>query len=303
MGDGTDRSAHDRLRAWLRSPQVVDADGRVWSWHDDVHPGYPYPEAGGLWLSWAARTLTPDDRGAASVARWLAHELDADRIGRDGIAYAFDLGVVVRGCLEWAEARRVAPGPATIAGAQKLCDAITTKRATWGATAEDRWSTRFGDHHLKLLFALAAIERAGVCAIDRARDVLLDSCADVRETYLHARLYALEGRLLAHAHGLRDAPDAELDAVAQLQRSNGGLPAWSTGEGPTRSDATAQAIRLWTCRDRDRWGHAIRRGLAFLASLTTPEGIRYDDTSPHRNTWCTLFALQATQPAAVGELL
>ncbi|HWB76042.1 MAG TPA: hypothetical protein VG755_13830 [Nannocystaceae bacterium] len=298
MGDGTASDRGDRLRTWLRSPQVVDADGRVWSWHDDAQPGYPYPEAGGLWLSWAARTLAPDDRGAASVARWLAHELDADRVGRDGIAYAFDLGVVVRGCLAWAEARRVAPGPATIAGALKLCDAITAKRATWGATADERWSTRFGDHHLKLLFALAAIERAGVCAVDRARDVLRETCVGVREPYLHARLYALEGRMLAGA-----PIDAELDALAQLQRPNGGLPAWSNGEGPTRSDATAQAIRLWSCCDHARWSHAIRRGLAFLASLTTHEGVRYDDTSSHRNTWCTLFALQAMQPAAHFELL
>lgn len=290
MGDGTAIDRSEGLRTWLRSPQVVDAEGRVWSWHDDAQPGYPYPEAGGLWLSWAARTLAPDDRGAQSVARWLAHELDHDRIGKGGIAYAFDLGVVVRGCLEWAEARRVAPSPATIAGAQRLCDAIVAMRATWGAVASERWSTRFGAHHLKLRFALAAIERAGICAVERARAVLHDTGSDTREPYLHACLYALEGRL--HAG---ESIDVELDELAQLQRRNGGLPAWSNGEGPTRSDATAQALRLWASRDRERWAAAIRRGLAFLTSLTTVEGVRYDDSSAHRNTWCTLFALQAAR--------
>lgn len=302
MGDGTDRGAHDRLRAWLRSPQVVDAEGRVWSWHDDVHPGYPYPEAGGLWLSWAARTLAPDDRGAASVARWLAHELDGDRIGRDGIAYTFDLGVVVRGCLEWAEARRVAPSPATIAGAQRLCEAIAARRATWGMPPVDRWSTRFGDHHMKLLFALAAIERAGICAVERAREVLRESCLGVHEPYLHARLYALEGRMHAGTN-----VDAELAELAELQRPDGGVPAWSSGEGPARSDATAQAVRLWACCDRTRFASAIRRALAFLAQLTTPEGVRYDDACRDRNTWCTLFTLQATRfadgHAAFADLL
>jgi hypothetical protein len=206
--------------------------------------------------------------------------------------------VVVRGCLEWAQARRVAPSPATIAGAQKLCEAIAARRATWGATPVDRWSTRFGEHHLKLLFALAAIERAGVGAVERARNVLLDTLAAAPSPYLHARLYALEGRVFAG-----ESIDVELDVLTRLQRPNGGLPAWSSGDGPTRSDATAQAIRLWRCCDHPRFASAIRRGLAFLAALTTLEGVRYDDASLHRNTWCTLFALQAMQPAALAELL
>jgi hypothetical protein len=289
MGDGGDRIALDvaRLEAWLCGPQVVDADGRVWSWHAEGSSGYPYPEAGGLWLSWAARALPRDDPRARAVASWLAHELDADRIGRDGISHAFDLGVVLRGAIEWSET----PSAAMRCGARRLCSAIAEHRAAWGnVEIPDRWSTRFGEHHLKLLFALAAIERADLCPVERARARLHDVLD--RTDYLHARLYALEGRALAGD----DIDDALAELVA-VQLPNGGLPAWSSSRGPTRSDATAQAVRLWAWRDPMRFADPIRRALAFLARLAG-DGVRYDDACDHRNTWCTLFALQATRFAA-----
>jgi len=323
MGDGTasTRPALDQARAreWLLGPQVVDRDGRVWSWHADTHPGYPYPEAGGLWLTWAAHALPADHPRTVAVARWLSHELAADRIGRDGIAYAFDLGVVLRGLVAWSTAGGRPPREVIATGATRLCAAITERRAGWGRDAlPERWSTRFGAHQRKLLFALAAIERAEICTVGRARDVLLEPLAirGAEPRYLHAHAYALEGLALALGTGLVDAHvgddlDRELDSLATAQRSDGGIPPWWPVDGdersPARSDVTAQAVRLWAIRDRRRWSSNIACGLDFLARMARGGGVRYEDGSDDRNVWCTLFALQAAQLAVgdgdVGQLL
>ncbi len=315
MGDGTASTPatldRERCRAWLLGPQVVDGDGRVWSWHADAHPGYPYPEAGGLWLGWAAHALPVDHPRTLAVARWLSHEIAADRIGRDGLAYTFDLGVVLRGLLAWWQVGGRPPRDVLAGGATRLCTAIRCRRAIWGGEARaDRWSTRFGTHQRKLLFALAAIERAELCVVGRARDVLLEDIeARCAQPYLHAHAYALEGLALAAGTGLVGAQaaaalDHQLDLLAAAQRSDGGIPACrplDAGEQPpARSDVTAQAVRLWAIRDRRRWRTSIASGLGFLARMARGDGVRYDDRCDDRNVWCTLFALQAAE-LAVGD--
>jgi hypothetical protein len=66
------------------------------------------------------------------------------------------------------------------------------------------------------------------------------------------------------------------------------------GFGEPRSDATAQAVRLWLLRDRRRYGEAISRALGFLAACQSPDGgLRYSPGSDDLCSWSTMFALQA----------
>jgi hypothetical protein len=118
--------------------------------------------------------------------------------------------------------------------------------------------------------------------------------------YLHPFCYEQEGHLIVAHYGLADLfepIDGALDWLAALQRPDGAILAFANGMdgfGDARSDATAQAIRLWLLRNRTRYGAAISRGLAFLAACQTPQGgIRYSPGSDDVCSWPTMFTLQA----------
>ncbi len=291
---------------WLVDEAVVRRSGQVLSWVNPDHPGYPYPEIGGLWLRWAKlRGVVPELR--ARVSAWLRAALDDDCVGRDGVRYTFDAGVVLAG-LDAEEG-------GTSAHWQRLVDRIASGTATL-PPLDARWSTRVGPHFLKL--ASGALRAARPATVDVAAAL---ATIDVRmgaggriftspddSTYAHAHAYAVEG-LLALAHDESPLPSARkrrYAAAAQqgahwlvtVQRPSGGIPAsYEDGEegvGPSRSDATAQAIRIWLLTDPDRFRPAIERALAFLRNVTHDcGGVRYDDTCDDLNTWATIFAEQA----------
>ena len=62
-----------QMLGWLVSPSVVHADGRVMSWSNPQHAGYPYPEIAGYLLSLLAlegeSTLEIRDRIAQRLVR------------------------------------------------------------------------------------------------------------------------------------------------------------------------------------------------------------------------------------------
>lgn len=285
------------LRRWLLGPEVVRDGGRVRSW---APGGHDYPEAGGLWLSWLASTEPAHPRGD-EVAAWLSRAIDDDAVGRDGVGYTFDLGVVVTGLLRWEAGR--GPGPSTVRGARRLVDAIAGRRALTSGTAAPRWSTRFGGHLGKLGLALDAIDAAAIVDTTDARAALVDARdRDDGAVYVHARLYALEGAWL---RGDLEAVAQGAGWLAELQRRDGAIAAsWDPArglEGPGRSDATAQAVRLWCAADAARFAPSIDRALGWLAGLQTESGgVDYDDRTAHRNVWCTLFTAQALAFATSG---
>lgn len=305
------------LLRWLESEAVVTGDGRVWSWHNPAHPGYAYPEAGGLWLALLAREPEADEARLDRVAQWLRECEQPPGIGRDGRGYLFDHAMVVAGRLGWADRRKRSwhdERPAIAA----LLEALRARRATSTPTSGERWSERFGPHLLKLALPLASwVERTGsheataalAALLPRLRPRLLDgrvaSGLQGAPTYVHAHCYAAEG-LWRLSESPLDAP-ARADAralaeqaaawLARVQRDDGGLPPWHDGErgwGPAPADVAAQAVRLWCGLDRARHRGAIERGLAFLARLADPGGgLRYHEASDDLNTWATVFAVQA----------
>ena len=304
------------LLRWLEREAVVDAEGRVWSWHNPAHPGYVYPEAGGLWLALMAREPEVDEARLDRVAAWLRASERTGGIGRDGRAYLFDHGMVVAGRLAWAERRGLGiEGERT--SIATMLEHLRNNRATAPAGASERWSERFGPHLLKLALPLARwVEHTGDAEAARALAELLvvlppdhdgrvPSEGEAGPTYLHACCYAAEGLWrLSEAplpRPVRAQARARAEAIAAwlagVQRPDGGLPPWHDGTrgwGPAPADAAAQAVRLWSGLDREGCRGAIERALDFLAALTEPCGaVRYHEDSRDLNTWATLFTLQA----------
>ena len=291
--------------AWLCEHAV--AGGEVLSWVNPAHPGYAYPEAAGLLVRWFALSGVPVPQ---AVTTQLATEVSERRVGREGFVYAFDTAVVLAG-LEaldeyedprWTRARRQLISTAVVCPARS-----------------PRWSTVAGPHMLKLAVGCAARARRGwtTPTLDWLTGLRVQQDATGRlltppheSTYMHAHAYGCEGLLALAALDVKTAADigGALAFLRSMQREDGGIAAWSDG-GPSRADATAQAIRLWVLHDPSGHRPAIDRGIAFLDALTDARGaVRYEPDSTDRNTWCTLFAAQARAwaagaPARVEDLL
>ena len=93
------------------------------------------------------------------------------------------------------------------------------------------------------------------------------------------------------------------DWLASVQLSDGGLPSSHNGieaTGMAHTDCTAQAIRIWSCVDAQRYRGEIDRGVQFLDSMAADGGFRYRPGSDDINTWATIFALQAINRARDG---
>jgi hypothetical protein len=311
-----DRPRRDALRRWLESEAVVDGEGRVWSWHNPEHPGYAYPEAGGLWLAVLAREPEVDEARLDRVAAWLRECEREGGIGRDGREYSFDHGMVVAGRLAWAE-RRGLGVEGERGSIATMVEHLRNNRAMSPAGASERWSERFGPHLLKLALPLARFVELGgdeeaARALERLYAALRPASEDGRvpstgggSTYLHACCYAAEGlwrlseaplprRLRSEA---RESAERIAGWLARVQRADGGLPPWHDGTrgwGPAPADVAAQAVRLWSGLDREGYGEAIERALGFLATLVDPSGgVRYHEDSRDLNTWAALFTMQA----------
>lgn len=276
--------------AWLSEHAVQG--GEVLSWINPAHPGYAYPEAAGLLLRWFALRGTPVPH---SVVTTLASQVSQGSVGRGGSVYAFDTGVALAGL----ESLDDHEDPRWTHARQQL---VTTPVVRPSSTP--RWSTLAGPHMLKLAVGCAARARRGWSTPSlnwlAESHVQQDTSGRLltpphEATYLHAHAYGCEGLLALRALDVPIAVniDGAIEFLSREQREDGGLPAWSDG-GPSRSDATAQAIRLWVLHDPSGHRPSINRGLGFLDALSDTDGaVCYEPDSADRNTWCTLFAAQA----------
>jgi hypothetical protein len=299
------------MRRWLLGDTVIDRDGAVISWTNPRHPGYPYPEAAGLLLSTLSTASGfAADAGAAAdrIAGALCNAIGADGgIGRDGTTYLFDSAVALAGLLRYRRAGgRVDCDPSIHRLRRFLCEQIAARVAVLprSAEADGRWSTQFGAHLLKCVHSLHLYARTFG---DELRDDLVATLIErsghqPSPVYIHPFCYEQEGHLLIEHYGLCrlfEPIDGALEWLAALQREDGAIRAFANGMdgfGEARSDATAQAVRLWLLRDRARYADAITRGLAFLAACQDPQGgIRYSPAGADVCSWSTMFAWQATQ--------
>lgn len=310
---GQHRSLPDVLamRRWLLSDAIVSPAGQILSWSNPHHPGYPYPEAAGLFLSTVCTALSAEGEGSAAADRaasWLCKSIAPDGgVGRGGVAYLFDSAVALAGLLRYrAKGGRIGGDESIHRLRRFVGDRIAAGAAVRpvSAVADGRWSTQFGAHLVKCLHALHLY----ACTFgERLRDDLVAALINrsghqPSPVYVHPFCYEQEGHLvLAHYDlpSLFEPVDGTLDWLAALQQPDGAMLAFANGMdgfGEARSDATAQSARLWLLGDRTRYADAIARALAFLARCQTPEGgIRYTPGSDDVCSWSTMFTLQAVE--------
>ncbi len=295
----------DRLRAWLCGADVVAADGAVASWSNPRHPGFPYPEAAGIWLAWAAWRKArgdgaPDAVLAARVSARLGADLAAGRgVGKAGRTCLFDTCVALHGLVQAGAGGYAAPAPEAVRGALLAIGSFLERGVATDPPGNGpaRWSERLGPFQRR---AAGLLRRAARGAGGTEAETLASRLeAAVEEPpagaprYVHAFCYGLEGAAMA---GEGAALRAGGDRLAALQRDDGGLPAWDDGSGPGRSDATAQAVRLWRLVP-GRFDGPVRKALDFLAGLQAPEGgLRYETGCDDLPTWAACFADQAAAP-------
>lgn len=299
------------MRRWLLGEAITDPDGAIRSWANPQHPGYRYPEAGGLFLSALCMGVGAGGRVEAAADRtaaWLCGTLGpSGGVGRDGIEYLFDSAVVLAGLLRYRAAGGRAGGEEPLHRlrqfiARQIAAGLPVVPST--ATADGRWSTQFGAHLVKCLHSLHLYARAfGGTVEDGVVAALINrSGQQPSPIYLHPFCYEQEGHCIVAQNGfpgLFEPIDGTLDWLAALQRPDGSILAFANGIdgfGEPRTDATAQAVRLWLLRDRQRYAEPIARALAFLAACQTPGGgIRYTPASNDVCSWSTMFALQAVE--------
>ena len=295
-----------RLGTFLRSPAVVASSGEVTSWWNPAHPGFPYPEAAALWLSWAAWRAArgesaPPDEQLRCVTLWLEHALGTTgTIGKHGRRYLFDTCLAAHGLACVAdrvpEARR-----AYVAALEGVVRFLRVDRPALPIpVGSTRWSDRWLGQQIR---GAALLLQAGRLLGD---DVAVLMARRIREraddpemspAYTHAVLYGLEGDLLFRGLGEpagKLSASGTADRLRRLQRPDGSLPAWTDGSGPPRTDATAQSIRLWCAVDRRRFAAAITGACAFLATQQYDDGgLDYGHGRGDRATWVAFFTDQA----------
>lgn len=303
------------MRTWLRRGPLK-RDGTVLSWVNPTHPGYPYPEAAGFLLE----LLAQDGARSANLRERIAVRLQRDvsprgGCGRDGVEYLFDTSVVLTGLLAHERAGGTLSVPVKERMFGFLTSALRVRRATSVAVSRDgHWSTSYGCHLLRILTCLEACSQDGLGDVDGLASGLLDDLlplyrggrfrihARSTRTYLHAHCYALEGLLAftkRNGSALSSVIQESAEWLVGVQRSCGGLPAWHDGRrawGCCRTDATAQAVRLWTQLDRRAYARPIAQGLALLTRMQHPSGgLRYQSGSGDLNTWATVFTVHAAR--------
>jgi hypothetical protein len=282
----------------LRGAPVLD-DGGVLSWVNAAHPGYRYPEIAGLLLAFLNAQHDARD-GASELRERVRSALLRDvephgAAGRNGQYYVFDTAIVY-----------------SVAPSQPLLDFIkrgVETRSPVRPPVPDHsrtWSTHYGSHLLKVAGVLAGAGCVSLATqlwedlLPLAEGGRFRNHAGTEHTYLHAHCYAVQGLLDLTSHGFDGAKrlaDAGGEWLALAQREDGGIPAWHDGatpQGPSRGDATAQAVKIWSDLDAPAFAREIAQGREFLAALQHPSGgLRYEPGSEDVNTWVTIFAAEA----------
>jgi hypothetical protein len=308
------------MHGWLTSPALVRPNGDVLSWVNPTHPGYAYPEAAGLLLSLLARDGANHLQLRRSIALAALVRVHEDGgVGRGGRRYVFDTAVLLRGIIDHLCSGGDVPDESVLARLfQFVAEGVAARQPVTPGDASGRWSSRFAPHLLKVLLTIQAWhqwrgDEDGAEVAARLRKEAQPLGGDGRFaatdgngwSYVHACCYAVEGLLFG---GELPAGCAEAVAAAELlaraQRADGSLPAWldgADGHGPSRADATAQAVRIWCRLDSGRWATSIDHGLRFLGRMQHAcGGILYEEGSRDVNAWATIFTLQAVHWARDG---
>jgi hypothetical protein len=318
-------SRPSQMLRWLAGSAVVSPNGAVASWFNPRHPGYPYPEIAGYLLRILSEerdlTLGLRDRIAVRLGTDVS---PAGGVGRGGADFVFDSAMCLSGLMAHEEAGGAVPGGRLI---DRLFDFIAenlaARRAFLGQphAPADHWSVSYGCHLLKAVIALCEYnDRRPMSTTKSLVDRLVADLLPLYDngrfrandlsplTYLHAHCYAVEGLLVLQGRrrfgDFTDEIEGAARWLAEIQQPEGGVRAYHDGTqalGTIHTDASAQAIRIWSLVDPSGFRRQIDLGLEFLGAMSTPSGgLRYEPDSDDLNTWATIFGLQAVRFANEG---
>jgi hypothetical protein len=311
---------------WLASAELTAPSGDGLSWWNPEHPGYAYPEISGLLLQ-----LLALERAAVERRRRLAGALvqapdPQTGVARGGRSYTFDTAMALRGLLAQLRSNgepdlRAAEIARTWAELLVECAERSSPaaRGSWAGELrpDTHWSHAFGAHQAKVCGALVDARAAfgDLAGVDDALSAYAAAATHAQAddgrfrthrlspvTYVHSHCYAIEGLIMqaAAGHSSYAPTDAVLAGAKWLvtaQQPNGGFRAWHDGRtasGELRADATAQALRIWTLVDPDRYAAHRHRAAQALLELAVPErGLRYEPASRDISSWSTIFGYQA----------
>jgi hypothetical protein len=308
----------ERMLSWLRG-EAVTQTGSVLSWVNPAHPGYGYPEAAGLVLHVLAQEGSASDFEDRIARSLCASASEAGGVGRDGIDYVFDTAAALRGLLAFERAGGALDERAAASMFDFIARSVEQKRPVSHGPVDERWSNGYNPHLLKVVLAIDEWEGRTAdprCAPIRTRLVetlfpltttWFEEAAAGVPRYVHALCYAAEALLHLSERGMSEARTAAAGAAALLARLqwDGALPAWSA-RGPEHrlaTDATAQAVRLWSAIDPVAFAGNMRSALAHLSRMQRGSGgLTYAPAGDDMNTWCTVFAAQATLWAERGPV-
>jgi hypothetical protein len=307
---------------WVASTALRDTSGHVLSWLSQGHAGYPYPEVSGYLLALLADTGRHSERRASLVQALLAQPEAG--VERNGVLYAFDTGMALNGLGLEMRSGNVTPRltDRAAAWALRVQEFIGRRRARVPPVPlrdETHWSDAFGSHESKLALPLVNYvtlfgpDEDARAALDRLLRLVLalqepDGRFRVHAqsplTYVHSHCYALEGLLaqslrpltIGQQSSVTDALSNGADWLAEIQSARGGLHAWHDGEqasGPLRSDATAQAARIWQLVSAEGYRRPLARAMEFMQRSQSSLGaLPYQPSTKDLNSWATIFWAQ-----------
>lgn len=322
------------LKLFLAESSIVDRRGNVYSWLNPRHQGFVYPEIMGLYLNLSSQLVgitnsevwQPIDALLEKRSHAIAKQLQKlvpslGGLGKQGKVYAFDNCMAITGLLAYKQYLGGYVDPKILLQmADFTVELLTQKLVCYdnkGNIVEQKphWSNTFGASTLKNAIALDMLARETQnqayqkLAFRIAEDVVATcfhrgyfrAFPTTNIVYCHAHCYALEGLLHLQTQGNRQFSQVLEAGVKQLkawQNNDGSLYNWYNNVTEQRfkvADATAQAIRLWSAIDRDYYADNIERGGQFLTSLQSPhKGLHYQPETKDRNSWASIFAVQAT---------
>ena len=241
-------------------------------------------------------------------------------LGKQGKVYAFDNCMAISGLLAYKKYLAGFVDDEILSRMADFTVKLLQQRLT--CVAEDgsilkltpHWSNTFGASMLKTVIALDELtEETGDCtyrqlALEITEEIIANcfnhsyfrAFPATNAVYCHAHCYALEGLLYLQTKGYQNVSEILQAGVQQLQtwqNDDGSLFNWyNTTSCPQLkvADVTAQAIRLWLAIDPHTYAHNIQRGWDFLTKMRSPQqGLYYCVGSRDRNSWATIFSLQA----------
>lgn len=341
---------------WILESGVQNRNGGFHAWYDCEKESYSftYPEATGYAISLLLQLYKMRKENiflekAHAAGDWLlkiwkdngvifCKYFDESRTW-DKSQYTFDVGIIVSGLLDLYD----------VTSDRRFLE-ISLEMADWilsfqdidgsffaGCDAEGKkiniphWSQTKSCHHLKSALALLKLHkithnRKYLHAVEKllkwgmklwlnpGRFAVFQG---VKETYVHAHCYALEGvlfssKLLDNVTNPSLLEHALYAArwLSSIQNSDGSIWNWynSKRDKTKVSDALSQALRIWIVtkkfvnrNEAMKFSSSIEKGLSFLGGMQCLDedkrshgGVYYGERSRekirHVNTWTTFFA-------------